>query len=267
MLISNADALYYNGQRYSKAYAGEDLVFNLSDLLVSKDTVVAGGFVTGNPTVKTVDTAVSRVTNSAYLPGTTNLTGTRQYWPDWGDDIFDGWGFYYLYNPATNQYKNVILPNMQQADGLLDNLSLTEFGGRTFNIKYGYPIQGVFRINVVASDALPFVFGFDGGLGSNATTINTNLFQSYSLGGQEFTLHYTYNLQGENPSEDFYVYFVPYRINQNKSELPYTKYIYNTDNFAVHSKEVTYGINIYIAKQNDVKDWIINDLELIDNVI
>ena len=128
MLISNADALYYNGQRYSKAYAGEDLVFNLSDLLVSKNTVTAGGFTTGNPTVKTVDTAVSRVTSSAYLPGTNNLTGTRQNWPDWGDDIFDGWGFYYLYNPATNQYKNVILPNMQQADGLLYNLSLTEFG-------------------------------------------------------------------------------------------------------------------------------------------
>jgi hypothetical protein len=260
MLISDATAIYLGDTPVYKAYLGEDLVWGV-EYLTSQNNTTSGGFTTGTVVDKTTATA-SVTTSSAYLPGTNNFSANRKYWTDWGNDIFDGWGLFYLYDPAQNNYVATNFSNMEQADGVISTDQFI-FNGNTYSVDYGYPVQGIFKIDIsVDNKDAEFAFGFDGNLGSNGSTVNSNLSQDYTLGGKNFKLHYNYNYQGTNPSENFYTYFVPYEQSKNKATRPFTRYVYSTDSLSIHSASVKVGLTIYIAKQANVKDWIINDLQL-----
>lgn len=260
MLISDATAIFYGDTPVYKAYLGEDIVWGI-EYLQSENITTAGAFSVGTPVDKTFSTS-NKKTLAAYLPGDTDFQASRTYWPDWGDDIFDSWGFFYIYDVVANNYRAAVLPNMDSADGV-QNTATFFLNGITYIVKFGYPVQGIFKFDVTSSDRTrDFVFGFDGNLGSNGTTINSNLLQNYTLGGENFTLHYNYNYQGAVPSENFYTYVVPYERSKNKSTRSFTRYLYGIDNLAIYSTAVKRGVTIYIAKQNDVRDWIINDLQI-----
>lgn len=260
MLISDATAIYYGDTDIYKVYLGDTIVWGLS-YIRSKENDTSGGYTVGTLVNKETATT-NKTTFAAYLPGNTDFTANRKYWRDWGDDIFDAWGFFYLYDPEYNNYLAVNLPNMEEADGTISQDDFV-FNGRTFTINYGYPVQGIFKIDIVVDDrSKPFQFGMDGNLGSDGTTINSVLAQNYTLNDQDFKLHYNYNYQGANPSEKFYTYFVPYEPSKNKDTRSYTRYLYSTDNLAMYSVPVNKGLTVYIAKQADVKDWVINDLQL-----
>lgn len=262
MIISDASAVYYGDSPVSRVYCGEKLVYGHRNFITSKNNLTDGGFTVGDPVTKDATTVSNYTTSASRLPGTQDLTATRQYWPDWGGDIFDGWGLWYLYDPTQDNYKSVILASPNTADGVV-NTQTVSFNGRTFTFNYGYPVQGVFKFDIKVNDnSTPFQFGFDGNLGSNGTTTNTNLTETFTLDGEDFTLHYNHNIESGNPPEDFYTYVVPYETYLNKSTVTFNKGVYDTDKLYLYSKPVTKGVTIYIAKHNDVKDWIINDLQL-----
>lgn len=212
--------------------------------------------------------AASTIANFAY-PGTNKPpTGSSQFWSDWLGDIFDGWGYFYLYNPATDGYFNPVLSPINAADGLITTQTASAFG-RTFTIKHGYPVQGIFKYDISVNDDNTFAFGGFGDMGSDSATVNTNLSSSYTLGGQNLTLYYNRNLQNGSATEIFYTYVVPYEVDKNKLTPTYTKlssgpglHSGTQEVLSIYTTNVKRGVIVYFAKTNDVKNWVINDLKL-----
>jgi hypothetical protein len=261
MLIANSNSIYYGSTELEKAILGGNTVWG-KKYLRSRNVLSASGFTVGT-TVTKDGSSTNKTTRAINLPGNTDFTAARSYWSDWGDDIFDSWGFFYLYDPEFNNYRAIVLTegNFNAADGTISTQTFT-LNSRTFTIKYGYPVQGIFKFDISVNDNNSFQFGFDGNLGSNGFTSNNLLSYDYVLNDEQFRLHYNYNVQTNNSSEKFYTYVVPYAKNQNKLLSTYTRRLYDVDNLALYTVPVKRGVTIYVAKQNDVKDWVVNDLEL-----
>ena len=261
MLISDAKAIYYGSTEIEKAILDGEIVWGKT-YLRSKNTLSDEGFQIGTVVTKDGSTA-NWTTRAPNLPGNTDLVAVRSYWQDWGDDIFDNWGFFYLYDPEFNNYRAIVLndANFNAADGVISTQTFT-FNSRVFTFKYGYPVQGIFKFDISVNDNKTFQFGFDGNLGSNGFTVNNLLSHDYTLNGESFRLHYNNNFQSNLPSERFYTYFVPYEKERNKTSSPYVRRLYNIDNLALYTVPLRKGVNIYIAKQADTRDWVINDLKL-----
>jgi hypothetical protein len=260
MLIANSSAIYYGNKEIEKAILNQEVVWGKLYLL-SRNILTAEGFSTGTSITK--DGAVTtKTTRAINLPGTVDMINiSRSYWQDWGDDIFDSWGFFYLYDPEFNNYLGIVLNNINSADGTINTQTFT-FNSRVFTFKYGYPVQGIFKFDISVNDNKNFNFGFDGNLGSNGSTVNNVLAHDYTIGSESFRLHYNHNFQGTLPSESFYTYVVPYNKNQNKLSTTYTRRVYDIDNLALYTVPVKKGVTIYISKQVDVREWIINDLQV-----
>lgn len=262
MLITDAKAVYYGSVEIEKAILANQTVWGKT-YLRSRNVLADEGFSTGTPVLKD-GRSTSYTTRAINLPGNTDIVSvTRSYWQDWGDDIFDSWGFFYLYDPAQNNYRGIVLneSNFNAADGVISTETFT-FNSRVFTIKYGYPVQGIFKFDISVNDNNTFQFGFDGNLGSNGFTVNNLLAHDYTLDGESFRLHYNNNFQSNLPTERFYTYVIPYEKSLNKLSTTYTRRLYNTDNLALYTVPVRRGVNIYISKQVDTRNWVINDLEL-----
>lgn len=257
MLIQNADRLYLGTTEIDRVYLGDKQKF--PPFVMSKNNLTDGGLLVGDFINKDMQSAAF-LSNDNILPGTGSLNSTRSYWQDWGNDIFDAWGFFYIYNTPTNQFLSPVLQTVNQADGVIATETFT-FAGRTFTIKHGYPVQGIYKFEVTVDDDQDFIFGADGNMGSNGTTQNTNLTQAYTLGSRNLNLYYNRNIQGTVPEEALYSYFVPYELSKNNS-ITYSKFVYSTDSLAMYSVNVKHGLTVYFAKRYDVKNWVINDLKL-----
>jgi len=253
-------------------YNGGKLTFNFSSSLtyiMSKNLTGTQGLTVGAVITKDMATgaAPTQIIGDYTFPGTVSPpTSSAQYWGDWGGDIFDSWGFFYLYNPQTDAYYTPILSPINQSDGTVTTQNFSAFG-RTFTVNHGYVAQGIFKYTISVNDGADFVFGAFGDMGSDGSTQNTNISSSYTLDGQSFNLYYNRNSGGG--TEIFYTYIIPYELEKNKNSITYVK---RSSGPGVHSSalevysfytvNVKGGVNVYFAKSNDVKDWVINDLKL-----
>jgi hypothetical protein len=130
-------------------------------------------------------------------------------------------------------------------------------------------VLGIFKFDISVADNLPFYFGAYGDMGSDSQTTNTNLTQSYTLGGNTYTLYYNKNMQTGSTTEIFYSYVIPYDSSINNT-ITYNKLSSgpgiqsgSLEVLSIYTKSVKYGVTVYFAKQNDVKNWIINDLQVV----
>lgn len=204
--------------------------------------------------------------NNVGIPEGSNLAS---FWNDWGNDVFDDWGFFYIFDVATNQYYFPILTPENLDDGILTTQVFNAFG-RSYTITHGYPTRGIFKIDVSCSDNSIFIFGAYGNMGSDEKTINTDLTHMYSLNNKFYTLYYNRNEDPEpdpenNPivnDEKLFSYFIPYNSELNNSKT-YNNFVYNNDDLSLYSVPVSKGITIYFSNA-DLKEWIINDLTLIE---
>lgn len=252
--------MYYNG----------NIVWPVQTLRIkSKNNTTAGGLTVGAAAGKDMGSATRTASPYIIYPGTTAPPlVTAQRWADWTGDIFDNWGWFYLYDPATNAYYSPILSPVNAADGTITTQNFTAFG-RTFTIKHGYPVQGIFKFDISVADSLPFFFGAYGDMGSDTQTTNTNLTQSYTLGGSTYTLYYNRNQQTGSATELFYSYVIPYETSLNNT-ITYNKLSSGPgiqggtqEVLSIYTKSVKYGVTVYFAKTNDVKNWVINDLQAV----
>lgn len=235
----------------------------------SKNNLTAGGFTIGATVTKDMASAVRPANTKIIYPGTSAPPlVTAQYWSDWAGDIFDNWGYFYLYNPSTDTYYSPILSPINAADGTITTQTFSAFG-RTFTIKHGFAVQGIFKFDISVADSLPFYFGAYGDMGSDSGTVNTNLTQAYTLGGSSYTLYYNRNAQTGSATEIFYSYVVPYETSLNTS-ITYNKLSSGPgihsgllEVLSIYTKSVKYGVTVYFSKTNDVKDWVINDLQVV----
>lgn len=256
--IQTSSVFYLVSNNYTSSFGftvGSSIVkdMNLSSGLVSVPTQILGDYIYPGPTI----------------PPTSSL----QRWSDWQNDIFDGWGFFYLYDVSSSQYYIPIMNPVNQSDGVIVTQSYSAFGNRTFTIKHGYPVQGVFKFDISVNDDKEFVFGAYGDMGSDSATVNTNLSSSYSIGDENFTLYYNRNLQSGVASEVFYTYVIPYETDKNKSTITFTKNnagpgVNNgaLEVYSFYSQTVKSGLLVYFSKTNDVRNWIVNDLKLSSTV-
>lgn len=182
------------------------------------------------------------------------------YWDDWGNDVFDNWGFFYLYDVNSGKYYFPLINPMNDDDGIITTQTFNAFG-RTFTMQQGYPVEGIFKFEITVDDDLPFRFGAYGNMGSDGYEVVDFLTSPYSIGITDLTLYYNKHAQRNRPIETLYTYVIPRNVSENNSQ---TYNMYDQETYmSVVSKEVTNGILVYFSKTNDVKDWIIHDLEII----
>lgn len=178
-------------------------------------------------------------------------------WRDWGDDIFDQWGFFYLYDVDAGKYYFPLIAPQNQDDGIFTTQTFNAFG-REFTITHGWCVQGIFKFDISVNDNKPFRFGAYGNMGSDGSEVISYLTHPYSLGSTNFTLYYFKNQEDGNNIEIFYAYFIPKNSQQNSAQT--YVHVNDNDNMSLKSNEITQGLLVYFSKTNDVKDWVVHDL-------
>lgn len=227
------------------------------------------GLTVGHPVRKDMDLRSVPGLEADYAPGGVAIEAdshTASYWIDWGNDIFDRWGYFYIFDVTTRSY---FFPNLQyvnQPDGVLSTEVFEAFE-RTFTIVHGYPVSGIYKFDVTCNDDSPFIFGAYGDMGSDGHTVNTDETYAYHRNGETHTLYYNRNLEvfedGEvDEIERFFSYFVPHHAASDTKT--YQRFIYEyddfSDNLSLFSIPVTRGIAVYFSKKNDVREWVVQDL-------
>jgi len=250
-----------------------------SSLLQSKNITTADGFTIGGTVRKDMynDSYTYQFDpydyQSSFFPGMADfidsniLAGDKpeedrlnaSYWSDLGNDVFDDWGYFYLYDVESGKYYFPLFNPQNQDDGVITTQTFSAFG-RTFTIKHGWTVQGIFKFDISVDDSKPFRFGAYGNMGSDGDEVTNNLSQPYSINGNNLTLYYHFHSQAGSTREILYSYFVPKNIKENDSQTYVINYDY--DDMSIISNEITTGLIVYFSKQNDVKNWVINDLEI-----
>ena len=270
------------------AYIRKPATIPSSGLIYSKDNVTDGGFTVGNPVEGMLDEEevfkdmrnrnytnefdpneypqffpdMEPFTNENILVGDKSEDDRliASQWRDLGDDVFDDWGFFYLYDVNSGKYYFPLIDPQNQGDGELNTQIFNVFG-RTFTIKHGWAVQGIFKFDISVADSLPFRFGGYGNMGSDGDEVTADLTQNYSIGGQNLTMYYHRDKEDDNNIEQLYTYWIPKKPSENSEQTYYNIYD-NDDYMSMMSKTVTTGLIVYFAKSNDTKDWVINDLAI-----
>ena len=249
--------------------------------LFSKNNTTDGGFPVGGVVIK--DMSDRNYTNRfdpqnyypEYFPGMAPFTDENivagdkpssdrliaSLWSDWGDDVFDRWGFFYLYDIETGKYYFPLISPQNQDDGLLFTQTFNAFG-RVFTIKQGYPVQGIFKFDISVNDNKPFKFGAYGNMGSDGDEVNTNLTYSYTIGSTNLTLYYVKQEENGDSDEIIYSYFIPKKVSENNAQTYNLYQEPGDDDNSLMSTVVTNGLIVYFSKTNDVKEWVVNDLAI-----
>ena len=252
------------------------VIQSTSTYIYSKDNVTDGGFTIGNEVRKdmyNIDYTDEYDPNSypEFFPDMAPFIGENivvgdkdeedrliaSSWDDLGDDVFDDWGSFYLYDVNSGKYYFPLISPQNDDDGLFFTQTFNAFG-RTFTIKHGWAVQGIFKFDISVADGLPFRFGAYGNMGSDGEEFLENLTQNYSIGGQNQTLYYHHHEEDGDETERLFSYWIPKKVSENNAQT-YNVY-YDEDDMSMMSKNVTTGLIVYFAKSNDVKDWVINDL-------
>jgi len=248
-----------------------------STLLQSKNITTADGFTIGGTVNKDMDNEDyteefdPNEYQSDFFPGMADFIESNivagdkssedrfiaSYWDDLGNDVFDDWGYFYLYDVESEKYYFPLINPQNLNDGVITTQTFIAFG-RSFIIKHGWTVQGIFKFDISVEDSKPFRFGAYGNMGSDGDEVTNNLSQPYSIGNNNLTLYYHFHSEEGDSREILYSYFIPKNIKENESQT-YNAY-YDGDDMSIVSKEVTNGILVYFSKQNDVKNWVIHDI-------
>lgn len=246
-------------------------------LIISKNNLTDGGFTIGYEIQKDMDTSeftdeftpannlnlfpdLPIIIDANIIVGDKNSEDKNigSYWSDWGNDVFDDWGWFYLYDVASQKYYFPLFTPLNQDDGIITTQTFNAFG-RTFTIKHGFPVEGIFKFDISVNDNLPFRFGSYGNMGSDGDENTDNLTHNYSLNSTNLTLYYHFHSEDGDNTEILYSYFIPKNISQNNAQT-YNVY-YDGDDMSMFSNEINNGLLVYYSKKNDVKEWVVNDLQ------
>lgn len=181
------------------------------------------------------------------------------YWNDLGNDVFDDWGYFYIYDVNSGKYYFPLLTPQNQDDGVITTQIFNTFG-RTFTIKHGWDIRGVFKIDISVADASSFRFGAYGEMGSDGDEEFKNVNYNYNIDEQTKTLYYHCHREQGDDEEILYSYFIPKNESENFA-FPY-EVNYDSGNMSMKTIPLTQGVTIYFSKGRDVKEFIVNELKV-----
>ena len=247
-------------------------------LLYSKNNTTSGGFTVGEEVDKDMSNddyndEFDPQEYPEYFPGMAPFTNENivvgdkldedrllaSKWDDWHDDVFDDWGYFYLYDVEQGKYYFPLISPQNQSDGQIYTQTFNAFG-RTFTIIHGYPVQGIFKFDISVNDDKPFKFGGYGNMGSDEDEVNTFLTYPYSIGSTNLILYYVKQQENGDDEEIIYTYCIPKKVSENNSQTYNLYQEPGEDDNSWMSKIVTNGLIVYFSKTNDVKEWVVNDL-------
>jgi hypothetical protein len=260
--------------RITPPWMGEPPV--TGDLIQSKNNLTEGGFTIGALVEKDMDNQNyteefdPNVYQADFFPGMADfideniVAGDKDeedrlnasYWNDLGNDVFDDWGYFYLY--SSGKYYFPLIAPQNEEDGVITTQTFSAFD-RIFTIAHGWTVQGIFKFDISVDDDLPFRFGAYGNMGSDGDQYTENKTHAYSIGDRNLTLHYHLDQEEGDDQEILYTYVIPKQVSENSSQT-YDVYYNDDDYMSLVTKEVTRGVILYFAKTNDVKEWVANDL-------
>ena len=252
----------------------------ITDLISSKNNTTDEGFTVGGSVNKDMENI--EYTNefdpnnyqSDFFPGMADFVDSNilegdkdpndrliaSEWNDLGNDVFDDWGFFYLYDVNSGKYYFPLINPQNEDDGILTTQTFNTFG-RTFTIHHGWTVQGIFKFDVSVNDNLPFRFGAYGNMGSDGDENIENLTYSYNINERNLTLYYQRHAEDGDNNEILYSYWIPKKTSDNIS-ITYDFYNDGDDN-SMMSTQITNGVIVYFSKTNDVKEWVANDLQIV----
>jgi cytoskeletal protein CcmA (bactofilin family) len=208
--------------------------------------------------------------------GTLTPTGSRFYWSDLGQDIFDEWGRWYIYNPADQTASHIQFGTLNGPTGTVFT-EIQYHVGKTFTIKHGWVARGIFKLDVECEDpTFSFSIGMYGNMGSDSTTENLDKMEQAPWG----TLHYNFNRTNSGSAintDPFYTYLIPKQRSFNDdivlSGTNFTSKL-NTvtsgsagDDLAIWFDTLQVGATMYFVKgasgnitTSSMVNWVANDI-------
>tara|TARA_X000001382_G_scaffold126707_1_gene113635 strand:- start:544 stop:1821 length:1278 start_codon:yes stop_codon:yes gene_type:complete len=203
-------------------------------------------------------------------------------WQDFGDDIFDNWGFWHFWHPThgvaeinqTTKGEYAYNSNFEDdtnvsvsasswtnwvtegSDGTINTVYfVADFNSGTdinsslrkhVKMQYGYWKQGIYAMLITFADyTWPFRFVMGGNMGSDSQTVNSNQSGTYtSSNGINFTLYGNYNYQNNSSTEIFSTYF----INRLESQNASINRGISGDNLYLWTNEIKGGVDCYFCK-------------------
>lgn len=265
--ITSSENFYFINK--NKPKTGKERIYSLN-------ATTTNGYTVGEPLYKDMDKHLYRISmnpfkfpqyfpNMAPLVDENVVTGDKMpiqrlescFWYDWGNDVFDLWGHFYLYDLTSQKYYFPLFFPQNRADGYLFSQTFQAFG-RIFTIQHGYPVQGIFKFDISVNDNEPFQFGAYGNMGSDGREIITNETFEYTNNFTDTTMYYVKQQQTDNTKEILYSYFLPKQVSQNNDPTYHLYHDPGQDYNSLISIPVTNGLIVYFSKTNDVKDWIVH---------
>jgi len=164
------------------------------------------------------------------------------YWNDWGNDVFDEWGYFYIFDVNSGNYYFPIISPQNQENGVFTTQNFSAFG-RTFTIRHGWCVRGIFKFDISFDDDDPFRFGAYGNFGSDDEEVTDQLSHQYIVDGIPLTLYYHFHSEADDITEVLYSYFIPKVISENNDSQSYEVY-YDYDDMHIRTKEVNKGVII-----------------------
>jgi len=218
--------------------------------------------------------------NFQYHP---NSTGSKSgyYLSDWGNDIWDAWGYfglsYFDFGYRTQVDHEYIRFNSGRnaADGVFTTDSWTSANGNfTWYVKHGFPVANVWMFKVWNNNGQDFQIATGGNMGSDGNTFTRDSYTDVTLNtGQTLRLRFRENADNGsfNSNEQVRWYFLPtgqFATNTYGSGTS-TNTFHNAyvsgDNHYIYSNSHTEQV-LYMTKGSDISGssaWVGDDLTLV----
>ena len=153
---SASSASYGGGGMASEPASGSN------DYFTSKNGTNIGAAISVHPYKDMNATNTGFIIPSGKHPyGSFNIgpAGTPYRWNDWGHDVFDGWGHWWI-GSQTNSNLHSFIPfnTLNGSDGITYNETGITLAGETFAYKHGWVGQGVFKLDITCTSSTNFQF-------------------------------------------------------------------------------------------------------------
>lgn len=220
---------------------------------------------------------------------TGNKTG--YYFGDWGNDIFDSWGYFHLAVYHNGSYNNFIPIDFSSgrngADGSFTESEFTDSAtGSEWYLKHGFPLQGAWMFHIrckkhPTSGSSPNATNFyciaGGNMGSDSSTYNrVNYYDKTLSSGQAMRLYIVENADNSSyvTNEKLTIHIMGLKKTQMGASTGGQQWTYKqqmgNDNLYIWSAQTNGGLTWYMFKGDpgppyptptNMMNWLANDLE------
>jgi hypothetical protein len=289
-IVFGSDSTKLRGNDSTNTYTQENYTVtassqNQNPLLYSRGLTDLQGFDYGDTRSLTKDmvTATTVTIPLAYgakeAGSALSPTGQAYHWSDWGNDVLDGWGHWYIYNTATGAASHIQFGTLNGPNGTVYT-ERQNHHSKMFTIKHGWVVNSIFKLDVECEDpTFSFSIGMYGNLGSDNATFQEDAQHTTSSGG---TLSYNFNGNSSTgaSSKSLFTHFIPKQrsfndaitlTGNNFTTNLNTNVDTNGGQHGIWSDSLQIGATMYFVKgavggiEKSRSDWVAHDISGVAN--